>query len=375
MNDVKGPVVVAVIGSGSISDEYLTNLVTFPDLEIRWVAGRNIDSAQAKANKFGIPRWGQVSDAISDPQVELVLDLTIPSAHAEIAELALRAGKHVWAEKPIATYLEDARNNLKLAESKSLHLCVAPDTILGQAVHSAFDALNRGEIGRPLFFDAGFAWPGPEKWHPNPAFLYDHGAGPLFDIGPYFIATLVCLLGSVKSVNAIALQASESRTIETGDLAGTTFPVLVPTTVLANLEFKSGAIGRIKLSFDGMVGYETSFELTGTDASLIGDGELLFSAPMRLQKRGEKETTAIPTSRTPFLRGMGLVDLARSIRRNETPRTNGATALHVLDVLYGVDESIKRATRVDISTNCPDFTPLPEGWNPREFTLGAKEGS
>ncbi|MDN5821745.1 MAG: Gfo/Idh/MocA family oxidoreductase, partial [Brachybacterium sp.] len=198
-----GPVGVGLIGAGTISAQYLTHLTSFPDLVVHIVGDLVPEAAEARAEEFDIPASGTAQDVLDHPEVEIVVNLTIPTAHAEVSRAIVAAGKHVWTEKPITTAPADAKALLAAAEEAGVRVGGAPDTVLGAGIQTALRTLRDGAIGAPASALTLFQSPGPESWHPNPAFLFQEGAGPLYDIAPYYATTLVLALGPVASVSAV----------------------------------------------------------------------------------------------------------------------------------------------------------------------------
>src|SRR5690606_2641685 len=215
-----GPVRVGVIGAGVISTEYLRNLTRFPDLDVRAVGDLDAERARAQADAFGVPRGGGVAEVFDDDAIELVVNLTVPQAHVDVALQAIAAGKHVWNEKPIGLDREGTRKLLDAARASGLRVATAPDTFLGPGIQTARRLVEGGAIGRPLAALTLRQSPGPESWHPSPDFVFQDGAGPLFDLGPYSLTALVQLLGPITQVSAVTSKAREVRTVGSGPRAG-----------------------------------------------------------------------------------------------------------------------------------------------------------
>jgi len=232
-----GPVGVGVIGAGVISDQYLSNLTVFPDVKVHFIADIDLPRAAAQAEKWGVAGSGTVEELLANDDIEIVVNLTIPAAHVEVALQALAAGKHVWGEKPYALDRSSAAELREAARAAGKTVSVAPDTFLGAGLQTALRTIRDGRIGTPLNGLTLFQSPGPESWHPSPEFLFAYGAGPLFDIGPYYITTLVQAFGPVAKVTATSSKSRATRTIGSGPKAGTEFPVDVPTNHSALIEF------------------------------------------------------------------------------------------------------------------------------------------
>ena len=363
-----GPVGVAVIGAGNISSQYLRNLTRFPDLNVVAIADIDVARAAAAAAEFGVPISGSVPDVLALPEVELAVNLTIPAAHAEVALAAVAAGKHVYGEKPLALDPAAARRVLTEAAARGVRVGNAPDTFLGAGLQSALRAVGSGLIGTPVAAAAAFQSPGPESWHPSPEFLFAHGAGPLFDMGPYYLTALVALLGPVRTVAAAGHKARETRVIGSGPKAGTAFPVEVPTHVTALLEFRDGAGATTTLSFDSPLPRQ-SIEITGTEATLLLPDPNNFDGSLHLRRRGSKDTEEIPATGTSIGRGIGVLDMARALRTGTAHRASGELALHVLDVMAAIATSAQSAAFEDVPAWTEKLETLPEAWDPLEATL------
>jgi predicted dehydrogenase len=365
----KGPVGVAVIGAGNISTQYLDNLTLFPDLNVLVIADLVEEAAEARAKEYGIPVWGPPELALKHPGVEIIVNLTIPAAHVEVATAAVNAGKHVWTEKPFSLNRESGLGLLKTANAAGIRLGCAPDTFLGAGLQTALRVIQRGDIGIPLTAMTTFQTPGPESWHPNPAFLFQSGAGPLFDMGPYYLTTLIQTFGSIRKVAAIGSTAKDVRVIGSGPKAGEEFTVAVPTNVSALAQFENGASSHSVFSFDSPRIRMGFVEITGTEATLSLPDPNYFDGDIRIWRTGDEDWTTIPAAGPANGRGMGVLDMARSIRAGIPHRATGDLAYHVLDAMVSISESMESGTFVDVDSSAPTSPALPENWAPEAATL------
>lgn len=361
-----GPVGVGLIGAGVISNQYLENLTAFPDLDVRFVADIDLERAKAQADKYGVPNSGTVEQLLADDGIEIVVNLTIPKVHVEVALQALAAGKNVWSEKPFALDRASGRELLDAAHAAGLRVATAPDTFLGSGIQSARRLIENGDIGAPLTALTLMQSPGPESWHPNPDFLFQEGAGPLFDIGPYYLTALVQLFGPVKRVSAVASKAKESRVIGSGPRAGESFAVTVPTHVSALYEFESGQTAQSIFSFDSKLG-RTQFEVAGLEATVVVPDPNTFEGDLLVHGADGIET--LPSTGTTSTRGIGVVELARAIRAGVPERASGEQAFHVLDVMVATIEAGESGSPVDVQSTVQVAPALPEDWDPRASTL------
>lgn len=364
-----GPVNVGIIGAGVISKEYLDNLTSFPDVRVVAIGDLFEGAAAARAAGYGIETHGGVDAVLGNPDVEIVINLTIPAAHVEVATQAVNAGKHVWSEKPFSLDRESGRGLLKAADAAGIRLGCAPDTFLGAGLQTARRLIERGDIGAPLTAMTTFQTPGPESWHPNPAFLFQYGAGPLFDMGPYYLTALVQTFGSIRKVAAVGSKSKQIRVIGSGPKAGEEFTVEVPTHVSAMAQFENGQSSHSVFSFESPRQRMGFVEITGTEATISLPDPNHFDGEVRLWHAGDDEWTVIPATGPCQGRGMGVLDMARSLRAGVPHRATGNLAYHVLDTMVSISESMESGTFIDVESSAPASAALPEDWDPAASTL------
>lgn len=365
----RGPVGVAIVGAGVISRQYLASLTGFPDLRVHVVADLSAGAAADRAAEFGISTHGPVATALGHPDVELVVNLTTPAAHVDVGLLAIAAGKHLWNEKPLATDRAGAASLLTAAAAAGVRIGGAPDTFLGQGLQTAFRAIDAGGIGTPRTAVFMMQSPGAEAWHPNPAFLYAPGAGPLFDMGPYYLTALTQVFGSVVEVAAIGGRARERRTIATGERAGEMFDVHVPTHVGMLLRFADGRSAQGVLSVESPLKRSGFCEVTGTAATIAIPDPNTFEGEVGIWRSGAAgwDTTVVETSRAR--RGLGVLEMARAIRHDLPHRATGELAYHVLDTLCAVDEAVTSGGYVPVDSRIAPAPCLPTDWDPHASML------
>ncbi|MGK9147102.1 Gfo/Idh/MocA family oxidoreductase [Plantibacter flavus] len=374
-----GPVGIGVIGVGVISDTYLENLASFPDVEVLIVGDLLLDRAKSQAEKHGVPAWGSAEDVLAHPDVQVVVNLTIPAAHIEVSAAAIAAGKHVWTEKPLGLDRDGAAQLLRDAAAKGLRVGSAPDTVLGPGFQTAKRAVAEGVIGEPMFASTTFQTIGPDVWHPSPAFLFAEGAGPLLDMGPYYFTGLVSLFGSVDRVAALGRKKFEERVIATGPNAGTTFPVEVPTSLQVLTSFAAGQQASSLLSFDSALERHGVFEIHGTEGSLIIPDPNQFEGRNAYVKArtsitdgawGEQEWIEIEQQGVVVGRGLGLLDMVRAIAEDRPHVATGELGFHVLDVLLSAQESVASGEFVPVSSSISAPVPaVPVDFDPFAQTL------
>jgi predicted dehydrogenase len=363
-----GPVGIGIIGAGVISDTYIANLASFADTRVLAIGDLRPEAARAKAAEHDIPAAGDVETVLGHPDIEIVVNLTIPAAHAEVAIRALVAGRHVWNEKPLALDRAGGQAVLDAAAAAGRRVGCAPDTFLGSGLQRARRLIADGAIGEPLSAVAILQSPGPDAWHPNPAFLFQAGGGPLFDIGPYYLTALVQVLGPVAAVAAVASTARARRTIGSGPRAGETFEVTVPSHVGALLRFAGGASAQAIFSFDSALP-RIALEVTGRDGTLILPDPNTFDGEIGIRRAGTKASETAARTTAASTRGTGVLELARAIREDRPHRADGALAFHVLDVMTAIHEAAASGAVVPVASTVAIPPPLPDDWDPMARTV------
>ena len=381
-------VAIGIIGCGTISEVYMTNIREhFPNLDLRAVADLYVDKAKASAERFGVPVGCTPDELLAMPEIQIVLNLTIPAVHYKINRQILEAGKHAYCEKPLAVGTEEARELVALAKEKGLLCLSAPDTFLGAGIQECRYLLDSGRIGRPVGFTANLYSPGHELWHPNPGFYYQKGGGPLFDMGPYYLTALIYLLGPIKRLACFNTVGRAERNI-----LGTMKTTEVPTTYTGILEFACGAVGTVYMSLDTWDSSLPLLEIYGTEGTIYASDPNFFQGSVRLfegwrlqeavdciqaphpaklisyvvnQKKLSREVDiSFPHSMDEHLnfRGLGVSDMAQAILNRRAPRLNGEVALHVVEAMNAMDDSAKYGRFYEMQTTCPRTEPMERSW-------------
>jgi predicted dehydrogenase len=349
------PLRLAFIGCGNIASQYFNGLRPFRHLvEIAAISDLNLDVAREQAAKHHVPCACPVDDVLAN--------LTIPAAHAEVNDRALRAGKHVYTEKPFALTSADAAQTLALAHEKNQRIGCAPDTVLGRGIQTCRRLIEQGRIGRPVAVTANMMYRGPEAWHPNPAFFYQRGAGPLFDMGPYYLTALINLVGPFRSVSALARATFPDRLVRSQPLAGTRVKVETPTHLCAAVELAPGPIGTMTMSFDTWQHGMPLLEIYGTDGTVQCPDPNTFGGRVRVWEQKTERWEEIDVRQPPQLgRGLGIADLVTALREDRPHRQSGEMAAHVVEVMEAFHLSSDTGRRYDLTTTCAQPEPMPDG--------------
>ncbi|MDE0208586.1 MAG: Gfo/Idh/MocA family oxidoreductase [Boseongicola sp.] len=371
---------VGLVGTGRICDIYLKTLEKHEGIDIVACGSLDLDESRDKATFYGVPRVAAPEEIIADPQIDVILNLTIPAAHAGISLAALEAGKHVYSEKPMVSDLADGRRVLDLATEKGLTVGNAPDTWLGGRWQTVRKLLDQGTIGRPTGVAAFVGTHGTERHHPNPDFYYQIGGGPMLDLGPYYLSAMVFFLGPIARVAGMSNRAFDRRMIENGPRYGQWMQVEVDTHVQGMLEFESGVIGQMTMSFDIWDSEMPRLEIYGTNGTIcIPDpdpvhGANVFHGEVWYRTRDTSRWTQQPRPAAcddwqlaeithginEDSRGMGLIEMADAIAHGRLPRCSGELAYHVLEVMTGILDSPAHGAFVPIHSRPPVPEILPE---------------
>ena len=351
---------VGLIGVGKIAPAYIKGCSRFPILEIVACADLDQNRAQAFAKEYGLQAY-TVEELLAAPDVQIVINLTIPAAHAEVNMAIINAGKHAYAEKPLAVFREDGKRAVEAARSKGVLVGCAPDTFLGGGGQTARKLIDEGVIGEPVAATEFMAGHGPEGWHPNPDFYYQTGGGPLFDMGPYYLTALINLMGPISRVTGSARMSFAERTISNpNNRFGEKIKVEVPTHHSAVLDFAAGAVATLITSFDVWQANLPRIEIYGSEGTLSVPDPNTFGGKVSVWLPSEKEWREVPLAYPSDLeRGIGVADMAYALQSGRPHRASGDLAYHVLDVMHSIEEASQNGTHSQITSQCAQPTPLP----------------
>ncbi|MFD2615151.1 Gfo/Idh/MocA family protein [Paenibacillus gansuensis] len=355
---------VGIIGCGNISSIYFKNCKQYENLDLIACADLDKSRAEARAEEFQIPQAYSVDELLADPDIEIVINLTIPAAHAEISLKALEAGKHVYVEKPLAVTREEGQAVLALAAAKGLRVASAPETFMGGGIQTCRKLIEDGWIGRPVSATGFMMCGGHESWHPDPAFYYHVGGGPMFDMGPYYLTAFVTLLGPIRRVTGSAVITHAERTITSKPKYGQKITVQTPTHLSGVIDFASGAVGTLITSFDVPAGCGLpNIEIYGTEGTLRVPDPNSFGGKVQIRRTGSQEWSEIPLTHgfTDNNRGIGVADMAYAIRSGRNHRANGEMAYHVLEAMHGFHDASAEGRHYNMQSSCEKPLAIPMG--------------
>ncbi|GBF74996.1 oxidoreductase [Paenibacillus sp. 598K] len=352
---------VGIVGCGNISKIYFTNLKSYPEVEVVACADLDLERAKARAAEFDVPKAMQVDELLADPDIDIVVNLTIPQAHAQICIQAMEHGKHVYVEKPLAVTREEGLAMLETARRHGVRLASAPETFLGGGIQTVRKLIDEGAIGTPISVTGFVMFGGHEMWHPDPEFYYKVGGGPMFDMGPYYLTAFVNLLGPIRRVTGSAVISYPERTITSQPKHGQVIKVETPTHIAGVIDFESGAVGTLITSFDTKGGSTLpNIEMHGSSGSLLIPDPNNFGGVVKLRKAGSRDWEEIPLTHgnTDNNRGIGVADMARAIAEDRPHRASGEMAYHVLEAMHGFHVASAEGKHYIMQSTCERPAPM-----------------
>ena len=361
---------IGIVGCGTISAAYLTIAQDWPILDVVACADIDLDRAKARAEEFEVPKACTVDELLADEEIDIVVNLTIPAAHYDVAAAALEAGKSAYNEKPLTVSRQDGKRLVDLARAKGCLLGAAPDTFFGAGMQTCRKLIDDGWIGEPVAASAYMMGHGHESWHPDPEFYYKAGGGPMFDMGPYYLTALVFLLGPVQQVTGMTRVTFPERTITSEAKYGEKITVDVPTYIAGTMQFSTGAIGTITTSFDVWGGRLPSIEIYGTEGSLSVPNPNTFGGPVHV-KLGRRDWAEIPLTHPneENSRSIGVADMACALQSGRPHRANGDLSYHVLDLMHSFHDAQDRGAFVSLESTCERPALIPMGLQPGHLDL------
>ncbi len=364
MSTSPSPVKVGIVGCGNISNAYFETPKRLPVFTVAACADLDLDRAKAKAAEHGVPKACTVAELLADPEIEIVVNLTIPKAHYEVCLAALHAGKSAYVEKPLALTRDEGRELLRVAAEHGVLIGGAPDTFLGAGLQTCRKVIDDGLIGEPVAATAFMLCRGHESWHPDPEFYYKAGGGPLFDMGPYYLTALVSLLGPIVRISGSARKTFPERTITSAPKNGQTITVDTPTHISGTADFANGAAATLIMSFDTWASTLPPIELHGTRGSLLVPDPNSFGGPVQLNRGGGSGWEDVPLTHgyADPSRGLGVADMAYALRENRPARAGGALTFHVLEAMWGFLDSSEQSKYYAMQSTAERPAALPQVW-------------
>jgi predicted dehydrogenase len=353
---------IGMVGAGNISGIYLKNLTGMFAKRVTLTAVTDIieERAAKAAEEYHIRHIKKTEDLINSPDVDIVLNITEPPNHYKVALAAVKAGKHLYTEKPLCAKREEAQEVLSIAGEKKLRVGGAPDTFLGAGIQTCRKLIDDGWIGKPVAAAAFMANHGHEHWHPGPAFYYKEAGGPVFDMGGYYLHALINLMGPVTRISGAARKTFDTRLITSEPLNGTVIKVEVPTHIAGTLEFASGAVGTMIMSFDVYSHTLPNIEIYGSEGTLRVPDPNTFGGPVYVKRYRDENWSELPLLK-PFAdnsRGLGITDMAEALVNKKPHRVSAELAYHALDLMHGIHEASASGKYYDVKSTCERPSPL-----------------
>jgi predicted dehydrogenase len=356
------PLRIGIVGCGNISGIYFQNLNRYRSTTVAACADLDLDRAKAAAEKYGVAKAQSPDELLANPDIELVLNLTVPKAHASVALQAVRSGKHVYNEKPLTVTVEESAELLREAETAGVRVGSAPDTFLGGGHQLCRALIDDGAIGEPVAANAFMLCRGHETWHPSPEFYYEVGGGPMMDMGPYYLTALVNMLGPIRRVAGSTRISFPTRTITSQPKHGKVVDVETATHIAGTIDFAQGAVAQMTTSFDVFGSPLDPIAVYGKEGTLLVPDPNGFGGVVKLYRPGQSDWEEIPL-RHGFSengRGVGVLDMAHAIRLGRPHRASGALAAHVLQAMHAFQESSDAGAHALLTSTLERPVPMAE---------------
>ena len=368
MSEDQAKINVGIVGCGQISSIYLEAPSKFDILTIKACADIEMGRARAQAERYGVPKACTVDELLADPDIDIILNLTIPQAHIEVALAAVRAGKATYSEKPLGVNREQGKALLDAGKAKQRQIGCAPDTFLGGGIQTCIKMIDDGVIGYPVATTAFMLCHGHESWHANPEFYYQPGGGPMFDMGPYYLTALIAMLGPVRRITGSTRTTFPERLITSKPKHGTTIKVNTPTHIAGILNFTSGVVGTLVTSFDVWSHRLPCIEIYGSEGTIVVPDPNGFGGPVYVRRANDPEwqNVALTHEYTGNSRGIGVADMAHAMRSGRAHRANAELAYHVLDIMEAFHDSSNEGQHIELTSQCErpaPFTPGKHDWS------------
>jgi predicted dehydrogenase len=271
----------------------------------------------------------------------------------------------VYCEKPLAVTRADGQKTLAAAKENGVQVGCAPDTFLGGGIQTCRKLIDDGQIGEPVAATAFMTCHGHEGWHPDPAFYYQRGGGPMLDMGPYYLTALVNLVGPIRRVTGSTRITFPERLITSQPLRGGRILVETATHVAGVMDFANGAVGSIITSFDIWAANLPRIEIYGAEGSLSVPDPNRFDGRVLLRRADASDWSEIPLTHSADVgRGIGVADMAYALAYGRPQRASGELAYHVLDVMCAFEDASRTGRHIDIESTCGQPAALPPGLAP-----------
>jgi predicted dehydrogenase len=363
---------LGVVGCGNVSGDYFQSCATHPQLDVVACADVDRAAAEQQASRYGIPSVEDPAELLTDPAVELVVNLTPPALHADITRQAIAAGKHVFSEKPLAPSLEIADEVIAAARSANVAVGCAPATFLGGSLQTCRKLIDDGWIGEPVAATAFFTSRGYEHWHPYVDSYYGPGSGPMLDVGPYSVTALLHLLGPVARVCGSTKRFSDTRPRPASYAGSAEIPVQVATHAAGTVDFAGGPVATLIASWEIWATRLPYIEIYGTEGTLSVPNPDEFSGTPAIRRAELEDLAQVPTApsggnwcdvpmthRGDVGRGIAIADMVDALRTGRAFRANSELAYHALEVMLAFDRSSESGTHIEIRSSCERPAPLP----------------
>lgn len=348
---------VGLVGCGAISQVmHLPGLQTMVEqgkVELIAVADVFPEKAAAAAEKYGVPAsYGDLEKMLRDADFDLLVNTTPIPDHFLVSLTALRAGRHVYTQKPMSLTLEEATQLIDEARARKLLLGCAPEHPVRPMIQKIRALIEDGAIGRVTFARVASSHGGPEK-HDVPrdsTWFYQAGSSPILDLGVHGLSQITAILGPVQRLACFSGRTQDERITSAGPFTGTRIPVNIDDNSLLLLDFGQATFAFLDSSYCVEASLGPRLEIHGSEGTLAISGRAPATSTLQLYQSKDKEWREVEVPPTPPVRDLGTLHLVDCLREGQPLVLTGERGRHLLDVMTKAPLAAKDGRTVDTET-------------------------
>ena len=366
---------VSIVGTGFVADLYMRSLALYDDIAVRGVYDLDPDRLDKFTRYWNVRSVGKLDALIEQGERDdILLNLTNPGSHFDVSYACLRAGRHVYSEKPLAMEMAQAETLYETAKKQNVLLASAPCSVLGESCQTLWRAVREEKIGKPLLvyaeLDDGFISQAPyRKWQSVSGARWPYEdefkIGCTIEHAGYYLTWLTAIFGPVRKVVAASAE------LDRGKLGGI---ATAPDFSVAVLYFDNGVVARLTCSI--VARHNHSLRVIGEEGTLELDECWDNEAPVRVRRRRsiKRRLVEMPISRRLRLTGpthrkvkragaaamnfaLGPVEMLDAIAEKRACRLSAELALHLNEVTLAIQNAANTAGAMVMKTECPPMEP------------------
>ncbi len=351
------PIKVGLVGCGTIAGVmHLPGLAQMRELgKVEIVAVGDVipEKAREAAQRFAVPTWyGDLDRMLADADFELLVNTTPIPDHFGVSLAALRTGRHVYTQKPMALTVAEATTLIEEARTKGVKLASAPEHPVRPQVQSMRNLIAEGAIGKVTFARVISSHDGPEK-HDVPrdsTWFYKPGSNPILDLGVHGLSQITAIIGPVQKLACFSGRALSERITTAGSFKGKRIEVEIDDNSLLLLDFGDARFAFLDATYCVPATLSPRLEIHGTEGSLavLGGGGATSTLKLYQTAVGDWRDVEVPP--TPAIRDLGVLHLVDCLRENRELILTGERGRHLVEVLAAATDAAAAGRTLEMST-------------------------